>query len=185
MSTAKKELTNRAGGRVIFTQTAADTDGELLEMEATYPPHSEQPPTHYHPYQEEQFEVRQGEFRTNINGVVQDYHPGDRFSVPMNTPHWMYNAGDTEGKLIWQVRPALKTQAFFETMWGLDADGKTNDQGVPNLLQLAVIMQAFADEFRATNPPYWLQQILFAVLAPIGRMMGYQAQYPQSSESDN
>jgi hypothetical protein len=42
-----------AGLTLSVVQTAADTDGELLEMEATYEPRSVEAPIHFHPRQEE------------------------------------------------------------------------------------------------------------------------------------
>ena len=169
------------GGRLIFRKTGADTDGELLEMEARYPPNSSRPPYHYHPYQEEHFEVLQGEFRTKIDGVEHIYRAGEEFSVPVNTPHWMHNISDEEGRLLWQVRPAMKTQAFLETMWGLEADNESKPNSGPNILQLAVILREYSDEFRASSPPYPIQRILFAILAPIGRLLGYRAKYARYS----
>jgi quercetin dioxygenase-like cupin family protein len=176
------EIGTTDGSRLILRQTGGDTNGELLEMEARYPPRSPQPPYHYHPYQEERFEVLQGAFRTGIGGEEHTYAAGETFTVPANTPHWMHNVSDTEGRLLWQVRPAMKTQAFLETMWGLEADGKTNAQGVPNLLQLAVILREYGDEFRASSPPYPVQRILFAVLAPVGRLVGYHARYDRYNQ---
>jgi len=101
--------------------------------------------------------------------------------VPVNTPHWMHNISDEEGCLLWQVRPAMKTQAFLETMWGLEADNKSKTNGVPNILQLAVILREYSDEFRASSPSYPIQRILFAILAPIGRLLGYRARYARYS----
>lgn len=176
------ERSATGGSRLTIRQTSASTRGELLEMEARYPPHSPRPPAHYHPYQEERFQVLQGRFRTGINGMEKVYETGETFSVPANTPHWMHNISDVEGYLLWQVRPALKTQAFLETMWGLAADGKTNASGVPNLLQLAVILREYANEFRAVSPPYPLQRVLFGLLAPIGRLLGYQPRYDRYSK---
>lgn len=176
------EIRTRGGSRLIFRRTGADTNGELLEMEALYPPSSAQPPDHYHPYQEERFEVLQGKFRTKIDGVERTYETGETFTVPAKAPHWMHNISDTEGRLLWQVRPAMKTQAFFETMWGLEADGKTNANGVPSLLQLAVILREYADEFRASSPPYPLQRVLLGILTPIGRLLGYQPRYDRYSK---
>ncbi len=177
MPESAREFANPAGERLIFRRTAADTDGELLEMEATYVPHSEQPPLHYHPFQEEQFEVLCGTFHARIGDEEHTYQPGDRFTVPANTPHWMHNISAEEGRLLWQIRPALKSQDFFATMWGLIADGKTSANGVPRLLQLAVILHAYRAEFRAASPPYPVQRVLFALLAPIGRLRGYRARY--------
>lgn len=164
-----------------FHKTSADTGGEYLEMEVSYPPHSHRPPSHYHPYQEEHFEVLYGAFRVRIGDLERTYETGETFRVPPNTPHWMHNVSDQDGCLLWQVRPALKSQAFFETMWGLAADGKTDAQGRPGLLQLAVILQEYSQEFRTTRPSYWLQRILFGILSPIGRLLGYRAQYARYS----
>lgn len=75
----------------------------------------------------------------------------------------------------------MKTHAFLETMWGLNTDGKTNASGVPSLLQLAVILREYADEFRASNPPYPVQRVLFGILAPLGRLFGYQPRYERNS----
>jgi quercetin dioxygenase-like cupin family protein len=167
--------------RYIFHKTGADTNGEYLEMEVSYPPHSTQPPDHYHPYQEETFEVLQGKFHTKIGDIEHTYKTGDKFNVPKTTPHWMHNISAEAGSLLWQVRPAMKSQVFFETMWGLEADGKVNENGVPNFLQLAVILNAYSDEFRVSSPPYWTQRILFGLLSPIGKLLRYRASYPKYS----
>lgn len=171
------EFTHPSGERLIFRTTAAETNGELLEMEATYNPHSPQPPLHYHPYQEEQFKVLSGTFRVKVGDKEDVYQAGDEFTVPANTLHWMHNVSDEEGRLRWQIRPAMESQAFFATMWGLAADGKTNASGVPNLLQLAVILDAYRDEFRVSRPPYLIQRLLFSLLALIARLLGYKAMY--------
>ena len=84
---------------------------------------------HYHPFQEEHFEVLNGMIRVEIGGQQCTYEAGDRFTVPMGTHHWMHNTGSELGKVIWQVRPAFKMETFFETLWGLAIDGKTNDNG--------------------------------------------------------
>lgn len=181
MSQSQQGDKNNNRGRLIIRKSGTETKGELLEMEASYPSHSAQPPYHYHPYQDEHFEVLSGKFCTKIGEVEHTYKIGEKFSVPKNTPHWMHNISDEEGSLLWQVRPAMKTQAFFETMWGLEADGKTNANGVPNILQLAVILHTYSDEFRTTNPPYLVQRILFALLSPIGKLLGYRAKYSQYS----
>lgn len=170
-------ITNPNGETLRFLRTAADTNGELLEMEASYAPHSAPPPEHYHPQQEETFQVLAGEFRASINGTEYTYRAGDSFIVPTGVHHWMHNISDEEGRLNWQVRPALDTESFFETIWGLARDGKTNDSGTPNLLQVAVIGREFNREFRLSSPPYVVQRTVFALLAPIARLRGYRARY--------
>ena len=175
MSEETRRFQNPEGERLIFRQTGAETNGELLEMEATYVPHSPQPPLHYHPHQEEQFEVLRGTFRARIGDAEHTYQTGDTFTVPPNTPHWMHNVSDEEGRLRWEIRPALNSQDFFATMWGLSADRQNNPNGRPGFLHLVVILSAFTQEFRVSSPPFWIQQILFALIAPLGRLLGYRA----------
>lgn len=163
--------------RILFRQTAVETNGELLEIEVTYKPRSKRPPEHYHPQQEERFELLSGILAAKIGDQEFRFEPGDQFVVPPGTPHWMHNISDEPARLIWQTRPALKTGSFFETIWSLTRDGKIGPDG-PNLLQAAVIGQAYSREFRATKPPPWVQKVVFILLAPVGRLLGYRANYP-------
>lgn len=180
-SDTSSEIKSNAGNRLLIRRSGKETNGELLEMEARYPPNSPQPPYHYHPYQAEHFEVLQGEFRTKINEIVHTYQVGEQFEIPPNTEHWMHNISDEEGRLLWQVRPALNSQSFFETVWGLDADGKSGANGVPNLSQLAVILSAYSNEFCTSSPPFVMQRVFLAILAPLGRLLGYKAKYARYS----
>jgi hypothetical protein len=54
----------------------------------------------------------------------------------------------------------------------------TNARGIPNILQLAVIASEYRREMEFVKPPRALQHILFAVLAPLGRALGYRPTYP-------
>ncbi len=146
-----------------------------------YKPGGNPPPVHYHPRQEERFEVISGEFLTHVDRVERTYGAGETFVVRAGSHHSMHNASSEEAHVIWQTRPALKTEAFFETMWGLARDGKTIKISVPNLLQAAVLMREYRDEFRLTRPPFAVQKLLFALLAPIGGLRGYRGRYPEYS----
>jgi len=61
----------------------------------------------------------------------------------------------------------------------LARDGKVNQNGRPNLLQSAVLACVYRQEWRLARPPYGIQVVLFGVLAPIGRLLGYRASYPR------
>ena len=168
----------RTGQRIIFCQTSGDTDGELLEVESVYTkPSPSRPPAHYHPAQEEIFRVLAGELHAAIGGRKRTLREGETLVVLEGARHEMW-AEEGGVRVNWQIRPALRTEAFFETVFGLAAEGKVNEKGVPNLLQSAVIAQACSDEFRLAQPPWPMQQVLFAVLAPVGRLLGYTSRYP-------
>ena len=57
-------------GTVKFIKTAADTGGELLEMEATYNTAVDSVPEHYHPYEERSI------LRCGATALPQPYAPG-------------------------------------------------------------------------------------------------------------
>ena len=72
-------------------------------------------------------------------------------------------------------QPALQTEAFFETMFALARDGKTDEQGKPSMLQFASGASAYG--MYVTRPPNSLQKALFAVLGPLARALRYQPYY--------
>ena len=78
-----------------------------------------------------------------------------------------------------QVTPALRFETFLETFFGLAVDGKTNEKGLPNPLQLAVLMRAYRDEVRLARPSPAVQALLFGPLAVLGRSIGYRSSYPR------
>lgn len=159
------------GETMEFTQTSA----ELFEMRTDYRPGSAKPPAHYHPKQREHFEILEGSMTVDMNGQQRVYKAGEAFDVPEGVPHAMWNAGDVTARVIWQVRPALNSPAFFEMIWGLRQAGKVGSSGTPNLLQASVLMQAYADVFRLVSPPRPVQMILFGVLGFVARLLGYRA----------
>ncbi len=179
MARSGEVLENPATGqRIIFKQTSRDTDGALLEVESVYTkPTPSKPPVHYHPAQEEIFEVLAGKLCVLIDGEQRTFGEGEMLVIPRGTRHTMW-AESSGVRVDWQTRPALKTEAFFETIYSLARDGETNSKGAPNLLQSAVIAQSYAGEFRLVSPPWPVQQLLFAILAPIGKLLGHRPTYP-------
>jgi quercetin dioxygenase-like cupin family protein len=161
------------GQRLIFRKTTGDTGGSLLEVESVYTkPSPSRPPTHYHPRQEEIFEVLSGRINVAVVGKERTLGEGETLTIPPGVPHEMWTT-EAGVRLNWQTRPAMKTEAFFETVWSLARDGKTNNKGVPDLLRAALIAREYDDEFRLTSPPRAIQKILFGILAPVGRLLGY------------
>lgn len=178
-----KVVENRFIGQTLkFIRTSKDTNGEWLEMETTYSSQSREPVAHYHPFQEEWFEVTQGELSIRMDGRILTLNPGDKIHIPSHQAHSMWN--NSAGKTVanWIVKPALRTEEFFENAYGLAQDGKVNKRGMPGFLQLVLFVSEFSNEFRLSNPPYFLMRILGTVLSPISRILGYKATYGKYSE---
>ena len=137
------ELINpQAGTKTVFTATAASTDGEFVEIEATYPPNSSPPPLHHHPSQDETFTVLAGSL-TGVSGDEEfTISVGDVLEIPRGTCHKMQATGD--GAVVrWRTAPALRTGEMFCALWEVARD---NDWE-PNPLQLFEVISGFGDEF--------------------------------------
>ncbi|GAB3315391.1 hypothetical protein GCM10027299_04510 [Larkinella ripae] len=180
MAYTNKTITNTKTGQTIrFLRTADDTFGELLEMEATFAPQTAEPVAHFHPHQVEDFRIVSGKLAVRIDGQVKFFRAGDRFHIPKNTVHSMWNVNDQPTVVNWQVSPALETEYFLETTTGLANDGKTNASGVPSILQLSLLLGRFSSVFRLTKPGPAVQKLVVVLLGPVACLLGYKSMYPK------
>jgi mannose-6-phosphate isomerase-like protein (cupin superfamily) len=166
--------------RLRLVRTAAETDGDLLEMEATYEPGSVEPLEHFHPHQDEHFEILTGTIEAQIGGERQTLRAGDAVDIPAGTVHAMWNGGDDEARVNWETRPALRSEEFFRTIGALARAGKLTPRGAKDTLAGAAVMQEFRDEFRPTTPPALVQAVGFPVFSVVAPCWGAdrRAAYP-------
>lgn len=180
MAYKNKFISNTITGQSIkFLQTSQDTNGKLLEMESTYHAASKEPPMHYHPNQWEDFTVLRGELQVRVNGKLITLMIGDTLHIKPNEPHAMWNTSGSKVVVNWQVRPALNTEYLLETVTGLANDGKTNADGIPDILQMAATMPKFGSVFRLAKPPFLMLKIIFSVLTPFAWLKGKKPLYKQ------
>jgi len=182
MARAGDELVDpNTGERMIFRKTAKETDGELLQLDWIGKAGWKAGPLHIHPYQEERFEVLSGTLGSHVAGVERIHEAGEVVATPAGCVHTVWNAGGEEEEVhaLVEFRPALRTETVFETVTGLAQDGKTNKAGVPkNPLRLALIVHDYEDEIYLAQPPLFVQRVIFGMLAKVGRLFGYRAEYP-------
>jgi quercetin dioxygenase-like cupin family protein len=120
------------GERIIFVRTAADTGGEVLELEARWTRKGMRTPEHVHPEMEERFEVLSGEARLRIAGAERGAKLGQVVTVPPGTRHVAWNPGDREARLRLEFRPALRWEDFVERLFTLAREGRMDE--LPNLM---------------------------------------------------
>lgn len=169
------------GERIVFRRRANDTGGELLEMTLVLGPSGFIAAEHVHPNQEERFEVSGAPAMFRIAGEERLVQPGEVAVVPPGTPHAWWNPGQDEVTTLIQVRPALATETFFETFFGLAHDGKVGPKGLPNPLQMMVLAREYHREMQL---PRARQRVLYPIaraVAPIGRALGYRGRYERYS----
>lgn len=178
MAYANKTICNPATGQEIrFVQTARDTGGRLLEMESHFLPGSLEPKPHYHPLQTEHFTALSGAIVVRLGKVIQVLRAGETLRIPPNTVHSMWNPFEEKAVVTWKMEPALDTEYFLETGMGLAQEGKTGENGMPPLLQVALLANKYDNVFRLANPPFWVQKTLFTLLTPLALLRGYRASY--------
>jgi mannose-6-phosphate isomerase-like protein (cupin superfamily) len=139
-----------AGFSLLLLKTAADTDGELLEMDATYQPSSAQPIEHFHPKQVEHFEILEGTLHARIDGAERELRAGDELEIAPGVVHAMWNEGPELARTRWQTRPALRTEDFFEQTARVFREAHSEGRD-PDGEQLAAIVERHSDEFRVAT----------------------------------
>jgi quercetin dioxygenase-like cupin family protein len=166
------------GERITFLETAASSDGAVLRMAFEMRPHAFIAGAHAHPKQEERFAVGAGRIRVTRGKQEWIAGTGDEVVVPRGTGHTWGNPFDEPAQVVIELRPALRAETYFETYFGLARDGRVNPKnGLPSLLQFALMLHEYRDEFAAPPPVGVLGAAVAAALSPIARARGYRARY--------
>jgi quercetin dioxygenase-like cupin family protein len=122
------------GERITFVRTAADTGGELLEMESVWTPGGRRTPAHMHPEMEETWEVLAGEARFRIGDEERGARAGDTLVAPAGTPHAAWNATGDEVRVRITMRPALRWEEFVERLFTLARSGRLEPSALVQLM---------------------------------------------------
>jgi quercetin dioxygenase-like cupin family protein len=180
MSKAGDTIENPATGeRAVVRVGTEESEVQLLVSDLYVKPGGAVLGEHVHPAIEESFTVVRGRVGFRIDGRESIAKPDQRLHVPAGTPHDWWNAGEEEAHVIVEISPAQRFEEAILNSFGLAQDGKTNSKGMPNLLQLVLFAREFEDVLYFTTPPRTVQKILFGVLSPFARALGYRGSYPR------
>ena len=171
MAKAGDVIKNPATGETV---TFLVTDAEKLELDMTAAKSSV--PNHVHPKLREHWDLREGTVRFRVGKDNRVLVAPASLDNPAGTPHRFDSDGPIRTVVTYE--PAGGFAEFLETIYALAAAGKTNKKGMPNILRSAVIARAHLDDYALPFPPLAVQRVLFALLAPLGRVLGYSARYP-------
>jgi quercetin dioxygenase-like cupin family protein len=170
------------GERVVVRVGTEDSGGDLLAVDGYIRPGGAVTGEHVHPAIDEHFTVLRGPVGFRIDGHESIADPGKRLHVPAGTAHDWWNAGEEEAHVRVEIRPGARFEEMALNLFGLAQDGKTNSKGMPNFLQAAIFAREFSDVLYFTNPPLWVQHLLFGVLAGVAHALGYRGSYPEYLE---
>jgi mannose-6-phosphate isomerase-like protein (cupin superfamily) len=178
----------KQGQRVRFLTLPAETGGRGFTLEYVYRPFTGETavPAHIHTAATETFEILAGEARYRLGRKEGTARKGDRIVLPAGVAHvhpWSVSADELHVRQTTEVDPpdsaglVASLQALV-TLFGLATAGKVNDKGLPNLLQLAVLIRSTMPATYIAGIPITAQRLLFGGLARLGVALGYRTAYP-------
>jgi quercetin dioxygenase-like cupin family protein len=164
-------IDNLRGEKLIFRQTAADTDNARVEFDIVLEPGAGES-GHMHPAIAEKFEVIFGIVRFTVAGYPFTAIAGEKFTIPADEWHGFENVGAKEARLRVTVEPAAKMESLYKSLFALAHSGEINLQtGMPDILQIAVLLNEFRDELYTPQA----LRLPVRIAALVGRVLGYQA----------
>jgi quercetin dioxygenase-like cupin family protein len=122
---------------------------------------------HFHRAFSERFEALEGALYLQVGKKTQILQPGQSVTAYPNTLHRFFNPTEQRIRFLVELRPGhTGFEQALQIAYGLAADGKTNQQGLPtNLYHLAVII-----ELGDSGLPG-----LYSLLAPLLRYLATRA----------
>jgi quercetin dioxygenase-like cupin family protein len=167
------------GERAIVLEPHSENPDRRTVTELLLDPGAAVAGEHMHPTIHESFEVLQGTLDYRLDGVEGTAGPGDRLEIPAGAWHDWWHSGEGETIVRVSVTPGDRFDGLIRTLWGLACDGRTNDKGMPGLLQLIATGDEFSDVIVFRRPPPAIQRLTAALLLPIARRRGYRGTYPR------
>ncbi len=162
------DLRSVFGLKATVTTPASATNGAYVEMDVAAEPGSETL-IHYHPEQEETYQVLAGTLEVLRDGQWQAVPAGESLTIPPGAVHAFRNASDAPVRFLNVHRPALAFQEYLETLDRLSRAGKIRGTKDPRSL---IYLSLAAAEHRPdvpVKPPPWMVR----GLCVIGRRLGY------------
>ena len=165
-----------AGDTARFIELPGARGGRLV-VEMTTVPGGQGPPLHVHPHSSETFAVLQGAIELRQNGRKRIVKAGETRTVLAGEPHTFASYGDAPGVTRVSFDRPGRMAEFLETFYELARAGRTNAEGKPSMLQIALTFGSLGDDMRTVIAPWPAQRALFAALSPIARARGLRAFY--------
>ena len=163
-------LTLPGGSSFVIRTSAADTNGERVELEITIPPASAGPPPHFHPRQEEQWQVLAGTLEVQVDGEWRTLREGESATIPAGHVHTLRNRTNETVRVLDVHVPALDFQDYMLDLHRLEQEGKITSLRSPrSLIYLATVLRAHrTTQLTASS----VQRAAESALAGLGRLFG-------------
>lgn len=162
------------GERIVFGDYGTEDGMDYLDIaEVTLEPGEEGPPLHAHLLGDEEFEVSAGQLGVRVDGEEYVLTVGERLTVPRGAVHEWWNAGDETVRLRGRLWNPGRFEESLTTIFALVNHGQVTARGMPKLLDGAVWIAEYGDEYEASFMPGPVRWVLATVVAPVARALGH------------
>ena len=154
------------------TVTVVDATPDRLLVQARYGPGGKPPPKHFHPAQDERFEIIEGTLRFRLGSIERDLEAGSEIDIPRGVAHQVWNPHGHDALVAWETIPALRTERWFRAVDAVVREAGSKD---PSPLAYATLLSEYRDVFRLAVGPDLLVAPVIKALGAIGRLRGHRA----------
>jgi quercetin dioxygenase-like cupin family protein len=151
------------------TVTVREHSPEVLEVEGNWGANGSAPPPHFHPAQDERFEVLEGELTALVDGEERVLRAGDTLDVPRGAVHKMWNSSAGPTRAVWRTSPAGRTLEWFTALDGLNRRHPPGRAGISSPTRLAALLSEYDDVIRLSAGPKPIVGAVLSGLAAVGR----------------
>lgn len=148
MQESEKEYLNRGTGQRLFFYDTTLTSP--LRIRSIFRSNSKIPPLHYHPHQEEYFEVVEGEVTLNVDGKVYNLSTGEHIAIMAGQVHAMWNPNKVRAVVNWTVDPPLGSMGFLKRMTALSRP-EGEKRTLTDTFKMIKLMVVYHREIRVTG----------------------------------
>jgi quercetin dioxygenase-like cupin family protein len=169
MSVRVLDLRSVFGIEARVTTPADSTGGAYVEMDCVVSPGSGTM-IHYHPRQEETYDVLEGTLDVSLHGQWRQVQAGESLTVPPGAVHGFRNTSGTSVRFVNIHRPALGFQEHLETVDRLTRAGKV--RGTKDIRSLIYLSMSAVEH--EPDVPVRPPHLAIKTLAAIGRRLGFR-----------
>ena len=172
MATAADVMAMPDGTSFRIVESAADSDRRRIEFEIEMPPGDLGPPKHFHPRQEESWNVLEGRMSVFVDGEWRTLAQGESLSIAPGTVHTLRNRSDETIRFRDVHEPSLDFQEYIEALHRQAAAGKITGRMTPStLIRGAMVLRRYRTMQLSASR---VQRAAENALSFLGRALGYR-----------
>ncbi len=162
-----------------FRQTILKRENGLVWGELVLEPYAAGPPEHIHTTFPEKFIVAEGTLSLMVGDEKKTLLAGESLLISPGTVHKPFNETDlpvvVKGPFTPEYEIPEQFTVFLTQAYGFFDESESNSQPPAALLQMSRFSPKY-DSWLA-RPPVFLQKVLFFVIGPTARLLGYRTYY--------